>query len=276
MTARSAIVRAAVNKGPTHDEASLWRSLLALRRQGGARLRPALPADAPPALAALLELYRPFAEARGSCAVAHLGQSLDGRIATAGGASRWVTGEEDLLHTHRMRALADAILVGSGTVHHDDPQLTVRRCAGDHAVRVVIDCERRLGPEHRVFQDGEAPTLVLAAADRAQPGARLGQAEIVPLPRAEGGGLAPHHIRRTLAARGLEFLFIEGGGITISRFLVAGALDRLQLTVAPVILGSGRPSLTLPEIVAPQQGLRPRLRRFALGEDVLYECIFHD
>jgi riboflavin biosynthesis pyrimidine reductase len=151
----------------------------------------------------------------------------------------------------------------------------VRRCAGDHPVRVVIDCERRLGAEYRVFQDGAAPTLVLAAADRARVEERLGEAEIVPLPRGEGG-LAPRDIRAVLAARGLAFLFIEGGGITISRFLVAGALDRLQLTVAPIILGSGRPSLSLPEIIEPHQGMRPRLRRFALGDDMLYECIFHD
>ncbi|HET7595173.1 MAG TPA: RibD family protein [Stellaceae bacterium] len=266
-----------MNGGAVHDETSLWRSLLALRRQDGARARPTLPPSAPAAQGALLDLYLPYAELRGRpYAVAHLGQSLDGRIATAAGASRWVTGEEDLLHTHRMRALADAILVGAGTLRQDDPQLTVRRCAGDHPVRVVIDCERRLGPEYRAFKDGAAPTLVLAAADRARAGERLGQAEIVPLARGEDGGLAPRDIRSALAARGLNFVFIEGGGITISRFMVAGALDRLQLTVAPVILGSGRPSLSLPEIAAPQQGLRPRLRRFTLGEDVLYECVFHD
>lgn len=259
------------------DETSLWRSLLALRHKKGARPPPALPPGAGAGEAALLELYLPFAERRRRpYAVAHLGQSLDGRIATTAGASHWVTGEEDLVHTHRMRALADAILVGAGTVRHDDPRLTVRRCSGAHPVRVVIDCERRLGPDYRVFQDGTAPTLVLAAADRAQPGERLGEAEIVPLPRGADGGLAPHDIRVALAARGLDFLFIEGGGVTVSRFLMAGALDRLQLTVAPVILGSGRPSLSLPEIVEPHQGMRPRLRRFPLGQDMLYECIFHE
>jgi riboflavin biosynthesis pyrimidine reductase len=116
---------------------------------------------------------------------------------------------------------------------------------------------------------------VLTAADRARSGERLGQAEIVHLPRGDDG-LAPHTIRSVLEARGLDFLFIEGGGITVSRFLAAGALDRLQLTVAPIILGSGLPSLSLPEIVEPHQGLRPRLRRFSLGEDVLYECIFDE
>jgi riboflavin-specific deaminase-like protein len=258
----------------TNDEASAWRALLALRRGAGAV---SLPKEAPASVAELVALYLPFAQAKPGCgvAVAHLGQSLDGRIATLGGASRWVTGEADLLHTHRMRALADAVLVGANTVRHDDPQLTVRRCFGGNPVRVVIDSERRLGPEHHLFRDGAAPTLVLAASDHVRPGERLGEAEIIPLPR-RIEGLSPHEIREALARRGLHFLFVEGGGITISRFLAAGALDRLQLTVAPVILGSGRPSLSLPEIVEPRQGLRPRLRRIGLGEDMLYECLFHE
>jgi diaminohydroxyphosphoribosylaminopyrimidine deaminase / 5-amino-6-(5-phosphoribosylamino)uracil reductase len=258
------------------DEGRLWQGLLELRRNGdGGGV--ALPLEPPLAMTALLDLYLPLARLpRGrSYAVAHLGQSLDGRIATPVGASRWLTGEADLLHTHRMRALADAIIVGAGTVWHDNPQLTVRRCPGRHPVRVVIDAERRLSASHRLFQDGEAPTLVLAAADRAQPGERLGEAEIIPLPRGPNG-LAPETIRSVLAARSLYLLFIEGGGITISRFLAARALERLQLTVAPVILGSGRPSLVLPDILEPHQGLRPQIRRFSLGDDTLYECIFHD
>jgi diaminohydroxyphosphoribosylaminopyrimidine deaminase / 5-amino-6-(5-phosphoribosylamino)uracil reductase len=255
------------------DEESAWQCLLE-RRRGGVL---SLPQDAPHDVADLVALYRPYAELpRGRpFAVAHLGQSLDGRIATAAGASRWVTGEADLLHTHRMRALADAVVVGAGTVRHDDPQLTVRRCAGSHPLRVVIDSERRLGADYRVFQDGAAPTVVIAAADRVRSGEHSGQADILGLPRADGG-IAPRAIRDALAARGCHFLFIEGGGITISRFLSAGALDRLQLTVAPIILGSGRPSLTLPEIAVPDEGLRPRLRQMRLGADMFYECIFHD
>jgi len=257
------------------EESGAWESLLALRHCGGTM--PARRGGEPPAAAALLDLYLPFAQIpRGRrFAVAHLGQSLDGRIATATGASRWVTGEADLIHTHRMRALADAIIVGAGTIRHDNPQLTVRRCRGPHPVRVVIDGERRLGAEHCVFQDPSAPTLLLAAADRVRPGEKLGEAELVGLKR-RADGLAPADIADALAERGLFFLFIEGGGITISRFLAAGALDRLQITVAPILLGSGKPSLTLPEITAPHQGLRPRLRRFSLGQDTLYECVFRD
>ena len=131
-----------------------------------------------------------------------------------------------------MRALADAVVVGVNTVLLDDPQLTVRRCAGANPLRVVIDPERRLDGSQRIFRDEAAPTLVLAAADRARAGEALGQAEVVPVPRGEWG-LDPHEIRRILARRGLTWLFIEGGGITVSRFLAAGALDRLQITVVP-------------------------------------------
>jgi riboflavin-specific deaminase-like protein len=230
-----------------------------------------------PEVAALLDLYLPLAAVlRGrDFVLAHLAQSLDGRIATAAGASQWLTGSADLLHTHRLRALADAVIVGAGTVYHDDPRLTVRHCAGDQPVRVVLDPGLGLAPERRVFRDGAAPTLVLAMADRVGAAARKGDAEIVGLP-SDGTGLAPAAVRRALAERGLHWLFVEGGGVTVSRFLAADALERLQIAVAPVILGSGRPGLALPEIADLGAALRPRIRRFALGEDVLVECILHD
>ncbi len=273
MAQGGAVIKEAAQAVP-REEAKVWQALLERRR---GRASATAPARIPPEMAAMEAFYRPLCEVpQGRLfVIAHLGQSLDGRIATARGLSRWVTGEADLLHTHRMRALADAVIVGASTVAHDDPQLTVRRCEGASPVRVIIDAERRLDADRRVFRDGAAPTLVLAASDRARPGERLGEAEIIPLPRAEEG-LAPSVICRALAARGLGWLFVEGGGITISRFLAARCLDRLQLTVAPLLLGSGRPSLVLPEIAEVEEALRPRMRRLTLGEDMLYECIFHE
>ena len=86
--------------------------------------------------------------------------------------------------------------------------------------------------------------------------------------------IAPKAIKAALAERGLHWLFIEGGGVTISNFLRDGCLDRLQITVAPLLLGSGRPSITLPPISEPGLGLRPPIRRLSLGADTLFECVF--
>ncbi|MFY9479372.1 MAG: RibD family protein [Aquabacterium sp.] len=255
-----------------HGEDPAWQALL---RQGGPGEGGVPFLDGESLLHAL---YGPLCamRRRGSTyVVGHLAQSLDGRIATTCGVSRWLSGDEDLLHTHRMRAIADAVLVGASTVQHDDPQLTVRLCAGEHPTRVILDPERRLDGSQKVFTDGKAPTLLLVAADRMGRKPRCGQAEVIPISRGEHG-LDPFEIRRVLALRGLHWLFVEGGGITVSRFLAAGALDRLQITVAPVIIGSGRPSLVLPEIHDLAHSLRPRTRRFLLGDDTMIECAFHE
>jgi diaminohydroxyphosphoribosylaminopyrimidine deaminase/5-amino-6-(5-phosphoribosylamino)uracil reductase len=246
---------------------------------GGAQWQALLDGDAVAirqwAASPLVSLYAPLCDRPRTqpLVVGHLAQSLDGRIATTGGMSRWLSGSEDLLHTHRMRALCDAVLVGANTVLHDDPQLTVRRCVGRHPVRVVIDPERRLVGTQRVFVDDAAPTLLLVAAGRGEEGERVGHAQVVPVERGPRG-LDPHEICRVLARHGLHRLFVEGGGITVSRFLEAGALHRLQVTVAPVILGSGRPAIMLPEISDLGLSLRPRTRRVVLGEDVMIECDF--
>lgn len=240
---------------------------------GGWRVEP----PPPPEIATLFAIYMPFCAVPPgrSLVVAHLGQSLDGRIATLSGASRWVTGAADIAHNHRMRALADAVLVGAGTLRSDDPQLTVRACAGRNPLRVVLDTNRVLDGHYRVFRDGAAPTLLICAADRCAAGERLGEAEIVGLKR-DGDALAPQAIIAELTRRGLRRIFVEGGGVTVSRFLAAGCLDRLQLTISPLIIGSGRPSITLPAIDDIRDGLRPQIRRFDLGEDVMFECIFRE
>jgi riboflavin-specific deaminase-like protein len=249
-------------------EAAGWEAILAWREAARRGAPPPLPAIAGILAELYLPLLRHFA-AQGSLVVAHLGQSLDGRIATPSGASQWITGEEDLLHTHRLRALADAVVVGAGTVAADDPRLTVRHCPGDDPVRVVIDADGRLSGDRRVFGDGRC--LHVTADDASGPA--FHPAERLALPRSEGR-IPARAILAALRRRGLAWIFVEGGGVTVSRFLAEQALDRLQLAIAPVLLGSGRPSLVLPEIADPARGLRPQTRRIALGRDLLVECVF--
>jgi riboflavin-specific deaminase-like protein len=237
-----------------------WAALLAAREGG------------PPA-GALAGLFAPVlappTAPDGCRVVGRLAQTLDGRIATASGSSQWIGGPGDILHTHRLRALCHAVVVGAGTVHHDDPRLTTREVPGPDPVRVVIDTDRRLSADRRIFREGP-PTLLACAEDA--PGADThGMATVLRLPRDPQGGIAPAALLRALAARGLTRVFVEGGGVTVSRFLAAGCLDRLHVTVAPVLLGSGIPAFTLPEVARISDGLRFSWRVHEIPPDILLD-----
>jgi len=217
-------------------------------------------------------LLAPAAAGDGCFVLGRIAQSLDGRIATASGASRWISGPADIVHTHRLRALFDAIVVGAGTVRADDPQLTTREVLGPSPVRVILDTNRRLDASYRVFQDG-FPTLLCTA--EGSPGEeRLGTAEVLRLPRSSGG-VSPAALLRMLAMRGLRRVFVEGGGITVSRFLAAGMLDRLHVTVAPLLLGGGVPAFTLPPAAAPVDGMRFTWTVHDMAPDILLDIPLH-
>jgi diaminohydroxyphosphoribosylaminopyrimidine deaminase/5-amino-6-(5-phosphoribosylamino)uracil reductase len=206
--------------------------------------------------------------ADGGFVLGRIAQSLDGRIAMLSGESRWISGRADIVHTHRLRALFDAVLVGAGTVRADDPQLTTRHVLGASPVRVVLDADRRLGEDYRVFSDG-FPTVLVCAADVCG-AARHGTAEVLAVPRG-ASGLDLAALLGALQARGLRRVMVEGGGITVSRFLAAGALDRLHVTVAPLLLGNGVPAFTLPQATALADGLRFPWQVHHLGDDVLMD-----
>ena len=218
-------------------------------------------------------IYLPLLRA-GGLVIAQLGQTLDGRIATRTGHSHFITGPADIVHLHRLRALVDGVVVGAGTAISDDPQLTVREVAGRNPIRVVLDPSARVPPDRRMFHDGLAPTLWIVTP-QADPGPAPGGVEVLRLEVSPTGcGFDPGNVLQMLAARGLRWVLVEGGGITVSRFLDAGVLHRLHVTVAPLLLGSGRPSLTLEPVDRLDQARRPRCRQFSLGDDVLFDLEF--
>lgn len=222
----------------------------------------------------LLELYVPLCvgEASSRLIVAHLGQSLDGRVATVTGASRFVTGPEDLRHTHRLRALFDAVVVGAQTAQVDDPALTTRLVTGPHPTRVVLDPRNRLTPDLRVLREATAKTIVVRATDTdTRVDGSSEHVEVLQIPCTDGKFDLPQ-LLAALRARGLTRIFIEGGGITVSRFLQAKLLDRLHLAVASKIIGSGIPAVQLEPIDSMNDALSMRSRRFALGDDLLFDC----
>jgi riboflavin-specific deaminase-like protein len=213
--------------------------------------------------------------AAGPLTIAQVGQSLDGRIATESGHSHYINGEGGLDHLHRLRALADAVIVGAGTVILDDPRLTTRRVAGPDPVRVIVDPSGRVPRERRAF-DAAAPTLLLRASHPAMPPPDRGDGPIVVPIAAEQSLLPPRRILRALHERGLYTVLIEGGGTTISTFLRAGAVDRLHVVVAPMLIGPGRTAFRWPAIDRLEQALRLSMTAHPLGGDVLFDCALDD
>jgi len=225
----------------------------------------------------LLNLYLPVCSASSAnpITVGHLGQSLDGFIATPSGDSQFVTGNANIVHVHRMRALCDAVVVGAGTVAADDPQLTTRHVSGRNPLRVVLDAGRRLTPTFRVFTDRAAPTVYACGRSRVARGETLvGDAEIEPIDEGTPADEAAQ-VLRLLRARGCARVFIEGGGVTVSTFLQADLLDRLQIAIAPVLIGEGRPAIRLTPQDRLRDCLRPGYRVFRMGGDVLFDCDLH-
>jgi riboflavin-specific deaminase-like protein len=231
-----------------------------------------LPASDP--RAELLSLYLPICSATSTrpLTIGHLGQSLDGFIATPSGDSQTVTGDDNIIHLHRLRALCDAVLVGAGTVAADDPLLTTRHVSGASPLRVVFDPRRRLAPDFRVFTDRGAPALYICARSRISPGeSHIGTAVIAPIDGGEPGDEVAQALR-LLHGRGCARVLVEGGGVTVSKFLEANLLGRLHIAVAPVLIGDGRPAVRLAPQVRLRDCRRPSYRVFRMGGDVLFDC----
>lgn len=227
----------------------------AARRDNAAPLHdPIAPIRAAPA-------NRPFV-------VAQLGQSLDGRIATPSGESRWINGAAALDHVHRLRANVDAVVVGVGTAISDDPLLTVRRTSGRHPARVVIDPNGRLPACAKCLNDDGTRRVLIR---RNGHGATSG-AEVLLMPDA-GQHLCPRAISERLFAMGLKKILVEGGARTVSAFIDADAVDRLHVLVAPMLLGSGTSGLSLAPIGRLAEARRPETTAHVLsGGEVLFDC----
>lgn len=242
---------------PYHDQPgdAEWRAITTACKSGGALPGP------------WAALFDPFRATR--FVVGQFGQSLDGRIATPSGESKYINGEGGLAHLHRLRALVDAVVVGVSTAVADDPQLGVRFCEGRSPARVVIDPNGRTPRALQLFREDGARRVVVTGPD-ASPDLPPGVEHLVV--DAGPGGLAPAAVADALAAAGLGRLLIEGGAQTVSRFLAAGALDRLHVIVAPVLIGAGPTGIALPGVERLADVLRPPAGIYRLGGDVLFDC----
>ena len=210
--------------------------------------------------------------------VLKLACTLDGKVATAAGESRWITGEGARRHVHRLRNENDAVMVGVGTVLADDPQLTTRLRGGRDALRVIVDSRGRTPPVARAVAQGSRAGCLIATTDAAPPGKldalRAAGAEVVTLP-ARDGRVDLAALWDMLGQRGLLSVLVEGGPELAAGAMEAGVVDKLLLFVAPRIIGGNEARAVFGgrgvERLADARRLDiRRLRRF--GPDLLIEA----
>lgn len=170
-------------------------------------------------------------------------QTLDGRLATVGGSSQWISCDESLRHAHELRASHDAVMVGAGTVAADNPQLTVRHAAGKDPLRVVVDSTLRTPLEAAVLSNGAAQGTVLAVTGRASvrkcEEVRTLGATVLRLPEDGDGRVSLGAMLAALYEMEVGSVMVEGGAALITALLREKLVDRMCVCIAPKILGSG-------------------------------------
>jgi len=223
---------------------------------------------------ALNEVYFHYTRAGLPFITIKYAQSLDGRIATSQGDSRWISSEATRRFAHRLRAQHDAIMVGIGTVLADDPQLTVRLVKGRNPLRIVLDSRLRIPLNAQVLQ-GEGATLITTAdahnRQKVEAIQRQGK-EVLVVQRGPDGRADLQSLMKILAERGISSILVEGGAEVITALLKGGLVNRMVVITAPLILGKGREGIGDLGITGLQEAIRPssyKVRR--MGEDVIFD-----
>jgi diaminohydroxyphosphoribosylaminopyrimidine deaminase/5-amino-6-(5-phosphoribosylamino)uracil reductase len=231
----------------------------------------------------LNEVYRHWIDTGRPLVILKAGMTLDGKIATASGEAKWITGDAARRHVHRLRGQVDAIMVGIGTILRDNPELTARigahsdRLAGRQPLRVVVDSRLRL-PLHARVTSVRSGAATLVATTTEAPRKKLTQLEargieVLTFP-GRGGRVPLPALLSALAKRRITSLLLEGGSELNASALRAGLVDRVMLYVAPRLLG-GRNAIGLIGGLSPARlGDAVALERLSIrkiGDDMLIQ-----
>ncbi|MBX2840740.1 MAG: RibD family protein [Flammeovirgaceae bacterium] len=217
----------------------------------------------------ILELYLPYSllpyysrKYKKCYSISHFAQTLDGRIASFSGDSKWIGNEENLIHAHRMRALCDAILIGSKTLNQDNPRLNVRLVKGKNPVKVIVGGDELAIEDYNTVDDN---TIMFC-----QNHFDLNPCyEKISLEKNEVYNAS--QILKSLLKKGIHSVYIEGGSFTTSNFLKQNALDQIQLHFSPKILGSGTNSFSFEGIMQMDEAIQFKNPKFIkIGSEIMF------
>jgi len=203
-------------------------------------------------------------------------QSIDGRIATASGHSRWISSEQSLKFAHALRSHHDAVLVGSGTLSKDDPELTVRLSRGRNPLRVVVDSHLRISLNARILKDQDKARTIVATtnyADR-EKRARLTDLgiEVLAVDTDKDRRVDLMRLLMELGKRNISSVLVEGGADIITSMLVEQLPDRVIIIIAPKIVGKGIEAIGDLGIKNINESLRLAYRKVRrLGDDLIID-----
>jgi diaminohydroxyphosphoribosylaminopyrimidine deaminase/5-amino-6-(5-phosphoribosylamino)uracil reductase len=227
------VVIGALDPDPRHQ----GRAIQVLREAGLEVLGP----FESPSLQEVLTRFRAGLELQRPWTVLKWAMTLDGKTGTRIGSSRWISGAAALDWAHRLRSHVDAVLVGIGTVIADDPLLNVRRVPGEDPLRVVVDPEGMLRPEHRLVQTREDAPLLVAlgenAPDELPADVERVRLPVEPSPDSQHSRIVLEQLLRALFERGVRRLLVEGGGGLAADFVEQGLFDAVECVVAPKLCG---------------------------------------
>jgi diaminohydroxyphosphoribosylaminopyrimidine deaminase/5-amino-6-(5-phosphoribosylamino)uracil reductase len=203
-------------------------------------------------------------------------QSIDGKIATATGHSRWISSEPSRVFAHRLRSHHDAILVGSGTVTKDDPELTCRLVRGRDPLRVVVDSKLRIHPDARVLQDqARARTLVFTTSGHDRKKIKVLVDRGIEVRVAGTGQVELSAVLKELGRRQVSSLLVEGGAGVLTSFIRERLADRLIIISAPKIFGKGTDAIGDLAVRTVDQAIPLTIRRVSRKSgDVIVDARF--
>ena len=198
-------------------------------------------------------------------------QTLDGRIATSTGDSKWISGEPERRMSHALRAACDGVMVGVGTVIRDDPELTVRMVSGASPMRVVLDTSLRIPADAKILGPEAMTTVITTERSdpdrRAELRARGIRVEVV---AERGGRVSIPAAFEVLRTSGTESVLVEGGSDVITALLAERLVDRIIVGIAPIVIGAGTQAVNSLGVQRIAEGIRLENRSIVpVGDDVL-------